>query len=121
MTATEWNFGTRQRSGHSAQGRESTDSDLDDKTTAGRGLAGRLGDRIFELLRRRPAPASRLALLERIGLAPRQSLVLVEADGHKFLIGLSAEAAPTFFALDTGRDLGEVSSTSHVRLEGTVS
>ena len=42
----------------------------------------------------------RLELLERITLAPRQSLALVEAEGRRFLIATSPEGAPAFYALD---------------------
>lgn len=55
-------------------------------------LLGRLGGR------RRPQP--RLELLERIALAPRQSLALVEAEGRRFLVATSAEGGPAFYALD---------------------
>jgi flagellar biogenesis protein FliO len=48
---------------------------------------------------RRPAP--RLVILERIALAPRQSLVLVEAEGRRFLVATSPEGTPAFHALDT--------------------
>jgi len=47
---------------------------------------------------RRPGP--RLVLLERITLAPRQSLALVEAEGRRLLVATSSEGAPTFYALD---------------------
>lgn len=47
----------------------------------------------------RRAPA-RLALLERIPLAPRQSLALVEAEGRRFLVATSPEGGPAFYALD---------------------
>ena len=47
---------------------------------------------------RRPQP--RLALLERIALAPRQSLALVEAEGRRFLVATSPEGAPAFYALN---------------------
>jgi flagellar biogenesis protein FliO len=60
------------------------------------GLAGWLLAR----LRRQPRPRPSLALLERITLAPRQSLALVEAEGRRFLIATSAEGAPAFLALD---------------------
>jgi flagellar biogenesis protein FliO len=43
---------------------------------------------------------SRLELVERISLAPRQSLALVEAEGRRFLVATSPEGAPTFYALD---------------------
>ena len=42
----------------------------------------------------------RLALVERIALAPRQSLALVEAEGRRFLVATSPEGAPAFYALD---------------------
>jgi flagellar biogenesis protein FliO len=42
----------------------------------------------------------RLELVERITLAPRQSLVLVEAEGRRILVATSPEGAPAFFALD---------------------
>jgi flagellar biogenesis protein FliO len=60
------------------------------------GLAGWLLDRLGSS--RRPRP--RLALLERIALAPRQSLALVEAEGRRFLVATSPEGAPAFYALD---------------------
>jgi len=60
------------------------------------GLAGWLLER-FRAARR---PAPRLALVERIALAPRQSLALVEAEGRRFLVATSPEGAPAFYALD---------------------
>jgi hypothetical protein len=71
------------------------------KTMPGRGLAGWLLGRLRAA--RRPQP--RLALVERIALAPRQSLALVEAEGKRFLVATSAEGAPAFYPLDreTGR------------------
>jgi flagellar biogenesis protein FliO len=50
------------------------------------------------LRRRRPQP--RLQLLERIALAPKQSLALIEAEGRRFLVATSAEGGPAFYALD---------------------
>ena len=43
---------------------------------------------------------SQLALLERIWLAPRQSLALVEAEGRRFLVATSHEGGPVFYTLD---------------------
>jgi len=60
------------------------------------GLAGWVLERLR--LTRRAQP--RLALLERIALAPRQSLALVEAEGRRFLVATSPEGAPAFYALD---------------------
>jgi flagellar biogenesis protein FliO len=62
----------------------------------GGGLAGWLLGRLRAS--RRPQP--RLALLERISLAPRQTLALVEAEGRRFLVATSAEGGPAFYALD---------------------
>ena len=47
--------------------------------------------------------APRLALVERITLAPRQTLALVEAEGRRFLVASSAEGAPAFYPLESGR------------------
>lgn len=52
------------------------------------------------LKRGRQSEKPRLALLERINLAPRQSLALVEAEGRRFLVVTSPEGAPAFLALD---------------------
>jgi hypothetical protein len=60
------------------------------------GLAGWLLARLGARRHERP----RLALLERIALAPRQSLALVEAEGRRFLVATSPEGAPAFYALD---------------------
>ncbi|MGA3159708.1 MAG: flagellar biosynthetic protein FliO [Terracidiphilus sp.] len=60
------------------------------------GLAGWLLSRFRSGGHRQP----RLALLERIALAPRQSLALVEAEGRRFLVATSPEGAPAFYALD---------------------
>lgn len=61
-----------------------------------KGLLGWLRRRL-QGARRAPA---RLALLERITLAPRQSLALVEAEGRRFLVATSPEGGPAFYALD---------------------
>ncbi len=45
---------------------------------------------------RRAAPA----LVERITLAPRQSLALIEAEGRRILVATSAEGGPAFYPLD---------------------
>jgi len=55
---------------------------------------------LLERLRRNPRPEPRLALLERVTLAPRQNLALVEAEGRRFLVATSQEGGPAFYALD---------------------
>jgi flagellar biogenesis protein FliO len=62
--------------------------------------AGGLAGWLLARLRRDFHPRPRLALLERIALAPRQSLALVEAEGRRFLVATSPEGAPAFYALD---------------------
>ena len=65
-----------------------------------RGLPGGLAGWLLGRLRGiRRAPA-RLAVLERITLAPRQSLSLIEAEGRRFLVATSPEGTPAFYALD---------------------
>jgi len=76
-------------------------------------LLGRLGSG------RRPAP--RLALLERITLAPRQSLALVEAEGRRFLVATSPEGAPAFYPLDEparGGTAGQLGKSPQASLGG---
>jgi flagellar biogenesis protein FliO len=63
------------------------------------GLAGWLLGRIRNRARTQP----RLALLERISLAPRQTLSLVEAEGQRFLIASSPEGSPAFYPLERSR------------------
>ena len=60
------------------------------------GLAGWLAS----LVTQRRRPAHRLELLERITLAPRQSLALIEAEGRRLLVATSAEGPPAFYNLD---------------------
>ena len=60
------------------------------------GLAGWL---LKKLRVARHAPP-RLAVLERIALAPRQSLALIEAEGRRFLVATSPEGTPAFYALE---------------------
>ena len=64
------------------------------------GLAGWLLARWRTRSQARP----RLALVERITLAPRQTLCLVEAEGRRFLVASSPEGGPAFYPVETGRD-----------------
>jgi hypothetical protein len=61
---------------------------------------GGLGGWLLERLRGQRTTQPRLALVERIALAPRQSLALVEAEGRRILVATSAEGGPAFYALD---------------------
>jgi flagellar biogenesis protein FliO len=66
------------------------------KTAPAGGVAGWLLGRLRAGGRQEP----KLELLERIALAPRQSLSLVAAEGRRFLVATSPEGAPAFYALD---------------------
>jgi Flagellar biosynthesis protein, FliO len=72
-----------------------------DRNPAVGGWAGWLLRRVRATRRHEP----RLQLLERITLAPRQSLALVEADGKRLLVATSADGGPAFYPLD-GRTAG---------------
>ena len=61
-------------------------------------IGGWVGWLMARLRRQRAEP--RLTLVERITLAPRQSLALVEAEGRRLLVAISAEGGPAFYALD---------------------
>jgi len=61
------------------------------------GLTGWLIERLRGVSHRQPA---RLELVERITLAPRQSLALIEAEGRRLLVATSPEGAPAFYSLD---------------------
>lgn len=69
-------------------------------TSNGSGSSGGLGAWVLDRLRGRRRQEPRLALLERISLAPRQSLALIEAEGRRILVATSAEGGPAFYALD---------------------
>lgn len=64
---------------------------------------GGLAAWVLTRLRRAPRPRPRLALLERIALAPRQSLALVEAEGRRLLVITSADGGSAFYPLDESR------------------
>jgi len=61
------------------------------------GLAGWLMARFSHRKQRKP----RLELIERITLAPRQSLALVEVEGRRVLVACSADSTPAFLPLGT--------------------
>ena len=68
------------------------------RQTAGRpAIGGWAGWFMKKLGRTATGRRARLELVERIQLAPRQSLALVEADGRRFLVASSAEGSPVFY------------------------
>lgn len=58
-----------------------------------------LGALLFERLGRRATKQPRLALVERINLAPRQTVALIEADGQRLLVATSPDGASSFYPL----------------------
>jgi flagellar biogenesis protein FliO len=76
--------------------KQEANSEAATKSSPISGLAGWMLKRL-RVVRRLPP---RLAVLERISLASRQSLALVEAEGRRFLVATSAEGTPAFYALD---------------------
>lgn len=65
------------------------------------GIGAGLAHWLLNSLRKNRSREPRLELLERISLAPRQSLALVEAEGRRFLVATSADGGPAFYALDS--------------------
>jgi hypothetical protein len=53
-------------------------------------------------LRGKGRPRPQLAVLERITLAPRQSLTLIEASGRRLLVATSADGTPAFYPVSGG-------------------
>jgi len=62
---------------------------------------------------KRPPP--RLKILERVTLAPRQSLTLIEAEGRTLLVATSPDCAPTFLSVDEA--ITNASSVDHMRMQ----
>ncbi|HEY2466655.1 MAG TPA: flagellar biosynthetic protein FliO [Terracidiphilus sp.] len=54
---------------------------------------------LLERLHRSSIQKQRLTLVERINLAPRQTLVLIEADGERLLVATSPDGSPAFYPL----------------------
>lgn len=79
--------------------------------SAEEGYSG-LGTWLVAKLRGRQQAPPRLALLERISLAPRQSLALIEAEGRRILVATSAEGGPAFYPLGENRDAATHAGTN---------
>ncbi|MGA9586619.1 MAG: flagellar biosynthetic protein FliO [Terracidiphilus sp.] len=54
---------------------------------------------LLDRFRRRSLKQPRLALVERISLAPRQIVSLIEADGQRLLVATSPDGAASFYPL----------------------
>ena len=55
---------------------------------------------LLERFRPQARRTSHLRLLERLSLAPRQSVALIEADGRRFLVASGPEGSPALYPLD---------------------
>jgi flagellar biogenesis protein FliO len=64
------------------------------------GLAGWLMKR----LRAGKDAHPRLELVERITIAPRQTVALIEAEGRRLLVACTADGGPTIYPLESGAD-----------------
>lgn len=67
------------------------------------GMPGGWTGWLFRRWRGSKGQLPRLKLVERVALAPRQSVCLMEADGRRVLLATSVDGAPAFFALDSDR------------------
>jgi|SRR6185503_9924816 len=75
---------------------------------------------ISERLRRRGNGGPRLAILERVAVAPKQTVALLEVEGEKLLVGTSQEGAPRFFRLHGVRQGTGTEHCDAIPLEGTI-
>jgi len=99
--AGNWNLGVGKRGGVKSEERNPRGHRADDSTNNFGGLAGcGLAGWLMGKLRGRQRVRPRLELVERIALAPRQSLALVEAEGRRILVATSPEGGPAFYPLD---------------------
>jgi flagellar biogenesis protein FliO len=82
-----------------------------------------LGAWLVGRLRPRATMPPRLALVERINLAPRQTVALIEADGQRLLVATSGEGAPSFYPLNAaaGRSVSSRFEAGRSRSAGTES
>jgi hypothetical protein len=79
--------------------------EFDGGPAQGNWLSGRVAGWLLSKLRGVRCRPPRLTVLERIALAPRHSLALVEADGRRILVATSPEGAAAFFPLDEAAQL----------------
>ena len=68
-----------------------------------------VGAWVLDRIRHRALKQPRLSLVERINIAPRQTVALIEADGQRLLVATSPDGSPSFYPLikATGRSVGK--------------
>lgn len=81
-------------------GRTQGNSTVSDPADSSRGIVGGLTGWLIARLHREGRPRPQLAVLERITLAPRQSLALIEASGQRLLVATSADGTPAFYPIN---------------------
>jgi flagellar biogenesis protein FliO len=59
----------------------------------------RFGAQLWNRLRPLPRTDHSLQVVERITIAPKQSLALITVDGERLLVAFAADGAPAFLAL----------------------
>lgn len=69
-------------------------------SVTGNGVPG-LAHWLLNRWQKRAVRKPQLSVLEKITLAPRQTLALIEADGQRLLLATSAEGAATFHLLNS--------------------
>ena len=74
---------------------------------------------IIDRLRSREKAQPRLSVVERVSLAPRQILALVEADGQRLLVATSQDGAPAFYPLNSLPSGSNQSRSQQASAEGT--
>ena len=77
------------------------------RAVGGTGTTGSLTGWLLSKLRGEDRPRPQLTVVERITLAPRQSLALIEASGQRLLVATSADGTPAFYPVGSGGKLAE--------------
>jgi flagellar biogenesis protein FliO len=90
------------------------------QTASGGGWVGWLLQRLQFRVAAGARPRPGLEMVQRITLAPRQSLALVEADGRRLLVATSPDGAPAFYALDERPGAARASRVTRTRVPGRV-
>lgn len=76
-----------------------------------------MADRILGCVRQARAPR-RLLVLEKVSLAPRQTIALIEVDGQKLLVASTQEGSPSFCLLNSSARRSELRPWYEIPIEG---
>ena len=91
------------RQGRATPGRPARESPTPNQRSSVRGIFGGLTGWLVMRLGRDGRPRPQLAVLERISLAPRQSLTLIEVSGQRLLVATSGDGTPAFYPVGGAR------------------